>query len=75
MVLAEVEPTPPFGHSSWEGIFPEIISHQAAPVVTLRGEVGQNPLLGAAFLFWGNPRIKKRQDRGGAERRGGFHLR
>jgi hypothetical protein len=24
----------------------------------------ENPLLGAAFLFWGSPRIKKRQDRG-----------
>ncbi len=33
------------------------------------------PLLGAAFLFWGFPRIKKRQDRGGErQRRGGSDL-
>jgi hypothetical protein len=35
---------------------------------------GENPLLGAAFLFWGNPRIKKRQDRG-AQRAGWVDLR
>jgi hypothetical protein len=28
-----------------------------------------NPLLGAAVLFWGSPRIKNRQDRGA--RKGG----
>jgi hypothetical protein len=28
--------------------------------------INLSPLLGAAFLFWGSPRIKKRQDRGGA---------
>jgi hypothetical protein len=39
-----------------------------------KGSMAENPLLGAAFLLWGSPRIKKRQDRG-ARRAGWVDLR